>query len=195
MVARSVRGTVAANGGGRGTTPVRAGGLGFPAPLRKLHPSFSAARGRVMVRCAAAGVAFVLAVGGVVLADEKGLKELAGKYTAVAVSKGGKDAPAEFLDGFAAKIDGDELTLTVKGKAFPSRVKVDPKAKPAAIDISQADGPEKGKTFPGVYKTDKDELVIVFREKDGGARPTEVSDKGDPGLTRLRLKKAGAKDK
>jgi uncharacterized protein (TIGR03067 family) len=141
-----------------------------------------------MVRLAAAGAAFVVMAGGAVLADEKALKELAGKYQAVAVVEGGKDRPDGFVKGVTATVAGDELTITVAGKGGPkrARIAVDPAKKPAHIDISPADGPEKGKTFPGIYKLEKGELTLAFTET--ADRPTEF--KGDAGVILIRFKKA-----
>ncbi|MBX9579309.1 MAG: TIGR03067 domain-containing protein [Gemmataceae bacterium] len=142
-----------------------------------------------MTRFLAAGVAFVLAVGGVVLADEKALKELAGKYQAVAVSKAGKDAPDEFVKGVTATVAGDELTITSRGKENRAKIAVDSTKKPAQIDISPADGPEKGKSFLGIYKLDKGEWTLVFTEK--GDRPKEF--KGGDEVVLIRFKKADGK--
>lgn len=142
-----------------------------------------------MKRFAVAGVLMALTAGGAALADEKVLKELEGTYKVVAMTKDGKDAPDEFRDTVTVKIAGDEMTFTIKDKAYPAKVKVDPKKKPAEIDISPTDGPEKGKTFPGIYKTEKGELVMAFVEK--GDRPTEF--KGDGVVLLVRLKREAKK--
>ena len=138
-----------------------------------------------MNRLTPAVVVFALAVSGLVAADDASLKALEGTYQAVSVSRDGKDAPADLVDAMKAKIAADELTVTVKDKSFPAKIKLDPKAKPAAIDIAPSDGPDKGHTFPGIYKVEDGQLVIAFTEK--GDRPTEF--KGGDGVLLLRLKK------
>ncbi|MBX9624593.1 MAG: TIGR03067 domain-containing protein [Gemmataceae bacterium] len=144
-----------------------------------------------MARILAAGAVFAVLAGGAVLADDKALKELDGAYKATALTKGGKVAPDDLVAGTTATFAGGELTVTVNGKAFPSKVKVDPSKKPAHIDISPTDGPEKGKTFPGVYKLDKGELVIAFAERPGADRPKDFT--GDADATVLKLKRADPK--
>lgn len=142
-----------------------------------------------MTRFAAAGVVFAAVVGGAVVADDKALKELEGKYTVAAVTKGGQPAPDEFVQSASAVVKGDELTITAKGKDNRAKIKVDATKKPAQIDLSPSDGPEKGKTFPGIYKLDKGEWTLAFTER--GDRPTEF--KGEADVVLIRFKKAEAK--
>ena len=119
-------------------------------------------------------------------------KELEGLYTAVSISKGGKDAADDFRQSFSLRLSEDDLTFTIKDKKYPAKItRVDPKAKPAAIDISPSDGPEKGKTFLGIYAYDRGELTLAFTEK--GDRPKGFS--GDDDATVMRLKKVPGKKK
>ena len=142
-----------------------------------------------MTRFALAGLVFALGLAAPLAADEPALAALAGSYKAVAVVKEGKALPADVVDGFRAKIEKDEITITVKGKDFPAKLKADPKKTPAHLDLSPADGPDKGRTFPGIYKLEKGELVIAFTEKTD--RPTEFT--GGADVLVLRLKKDDAK--
>lgn len=137
-----------------------------------------------MSRVLFAGVVFAAGFVAPVAADDATLKTLAGSYTAVAVLKDGKAVPADVLAGFTAKISGDELTMTVKGKAFPAKITVDPKKTPAHIDIAPTDGPEKGRTFPGLYKWEAGELVVAYAERID--RPEDFSGAGG---VLVRLKK------
>lgn len=120
----------------------------------------------------------------VLKADDKAPKELEGTYKAVSMNKGGVDAPDDILSTVTAKIAGNEMTFTIKGKSHPAKIKLDGTKKPAHIDLSPSDGPEKGKTFLGIYKVEKGELVIAFTEK--GERPSEFKGEGDALLIRLK---------
>lgn len=142
-----------------------------------------------MKRFAAAGVVFAVAVGGVVVADEKALKELAGKYQAVGMTKDGKEAPDEVVKGLTATFAGDELTITVGGQPKKAKVAADATKKPAHLDISPTDGPEKGKTFPAIYKLEKGELTLAFTEK--ADRPKDF--RGGADVLVIKFKKADAK--
>ena len=63
----------------------------------------------------------------------------------------------------------------MRGATLPVRW---PAAKsPATIDIAPLDGPEKGKTFPGIYKFENGELWLVFAEK--GDRPADFKGEGE----------------
>ena len=136
-----------------------------------------------MKRFAVAGLVLMLGISGL-LADDNDLKSLEGSYKAVAMEHAGKAAPADTVSNTTIKIMGNELAVTIKDATKTAKIKVDPKAKPAHIDISPADGPEKGKTFPGIYKIEKGELTIAFTEK--GDRPTEFKGEGEVRLIRLK---------
>lgn len=135
-------------------------------------------------------VAALLGLGGIALADDKPLAELEGSYTATSLTRDGKAEPDTVVSTVSLKIAADEMTFTVKGKMFPSKIKVDPKAKPATIDIAPTDGPEKGRTFPGIYQVEKGGLVLAFTES--GDRPADF--KGADGVLVVRLKRDAKKE-
>lgn len=138
-----------------------------------------------MTRFALAAAVFAVGLAGPLAADDATFQALAGTYKAVAVVKDGKAAPAELVADMRAKIEKDEITFTVKGKEFPAKLKVDPAKTPAHVDLAPADGPEKGRSFPGIYKLEKDELVLAFTET--ADRPTDF--KGGDDILVVRLKK------
>jgi uncharacterized protein (TIGR03067 family) len=137
-----------------------------------------------MKRFAVAGVLLAFGLAGMVVADEKALKELAGKYKAVSVEKAGTPVPKEFAEKIVVTIKDDTMTVDLGGIEKKAKIKVDPTKKPAHIDLTPDDGGEKGKTFPGLYKLDKDELTIVFSEKSD--RPKDLTSEGG---TLLKLKR------
>ncbi|HEY3790092.1 MAG TPA: TIGR03067 domain-containing protein [Urbifossiella sp.] len=118
-------------------------------------------------------------------AADSPLEFLEGTYKAAALTRDGQEESAAVVNSISAKIAADELTFTIKDKTFPAKIKVNAKANPAAIDIAPTDGPEKGKTFLGIYKMEKGELLIAFAER--GDRPTAF--KGEEGVLLIRLKK------
>jgi uncharacterized protein (TIGR03067 family) len=139
------------------------------------------------MKCTLLSAVFFLLLGTAVADEAK--PELTGTFQAVAVTREGKDEPASVVSAISLKINGDELIFSVKDKNFPAKFKVDPKAKPAAIDIAPSEGPEKGRTFLGIYRFEKDELQIAFAER--GERPTQF--KGEDGILLVRLKKTEKK--
>ena len=136
-----------------------------------------------MKRVSLAAVVFALALTAP-CANGQPVAELDGTYQAVALTRDGNEQPADFVKTVSLKIAAGELTFTIKDKTFPAKIKVDAKAKPPAIDIAPSDGPEKGRTFPGIYKFENGELWLAFTEK--GDRPTQFKGEGNVVLVRLK---------
>jgi len=137
-----------------------------------------------MKRFAVAGGLMLAVFAGVVIADEKALKELEGTYTVTVLEKGGKGAPKELTDTLKVTIKGDDFNLVVGTDEKKAKIKVDASKTPNTIDITPSDGPEKGKTFPGIYKSEKGEVTIVFNEK--GDRPKDFKSEGEAMLVKMK---------
>ncbi len=120
------------------------------------------------------------------------LKALNGSYTVKSLAKGGMAAPDEALKDFKGMTLKDGvMTLSVGDKEETAKIKVDPSKKPGHIDISPTSGPEKGKTFPGLYSFEKGELKIVVVEE--GDRPKDLDGKGEGVMTLVFSKKEDKK--
>ena len=137
-----------------------------------------------MKRFAVCGVLLAFGLGGIVLADEKALKELAGTYRLVSAEKAGVPAPKD-VEKVKLTFKGDEMTIVLPDGEKRAKIQVDSTKKPAHIDIMPDEGPEKGKTFPGIYKLDKGELTLAYSEK--GDRPKDFKSEGE--VTLLKMKK------
>jgi uncharacterized protein (TIGR03067 family) len=140
-----------------------------------------------MTRFALAAVLFVS--GAALAAEPVSLAALAGSYKAVSVTHHGKAVPADVLAGFGAKIEKDELRITVKGKEFPAKIKLDATKAPAHLDLAPQDGPDKGRTFPGIVRLEKDEVLLAYTET--ADRPADFG--GGPDVVVVRLKRDGGK--
>lgn len=145
-----------------------------------------------MTRFAAPLAILALALGGLAAQEkekdkEKGLKELEGTYKLTHAEKDGKAAEKALLETVTVTIKGDELVMAFSADdKKTAKIKVTPDAKLSTIDLAPQDGPEKGKTFPGIYKLEKGELTLAFSEK--GERPKEFKSENEAIL--LRLKKS-----
>lgn len=88
---------------------------------------------------------------------------------------------------------GDKIligTLTVEGESYTFRLgdvrlaltfALDPSKSPKAIDLTVADGPQKGQTFHGIYKLEGDTYTICRNVEPGKVRPAEFASRQDSG--------------
>jgi uncharacterized protein (TIGR03067 family) len=136
-------------------------------------------------------VVLVLAVG-LLLAAEKPTKEegtkkakgLGGTWMIVSITQDGKnDDKAK-----DRKVIFEGKNITVKAEKGDHKVtfKIDQKKK--TIDLTPADGPEKDKTFKGIYELKKGELKICFA-RPGKDRPTEFTSEAGSGRMLVVLKR------
>ena len=139
----------------------------------------------------------LLAPAMVVLAADDKPENLDGTYKVTTLMKGGEKAPDEVTKTFeGAAIKGDKFTMTIMGEAKVATIKIDAKAKPATLDMTPDEGPEKGKTMKAIYKLEKGVLTIaVIEGKDGETkRPVNFDGKGKDDIV-LVLTKEEKKEK
>jgi uncharacterized protein (TIGR03067 family) len=146
------------------------------------------ATGLTALLTVAAGAALVLGGGAAraLAADETSadaLKTLKGTW----VSDEGIESSWTF--------DGESVKATVAGLDYSCKIKVDPKAKPATIDLAIDDGPEdaKGKTSKCIYKLDGEKLILCV-SLPGKDRPKEFEQNEGEAYV-FELKKEKPKDK
>src|SRR5262245_8026564 len=123
--------------------------------------------------------ALVAASSGVAGPDEERRPELAleGSWRIVSIERDGKKAETpkdrpitvEFRAGKYTLPDNLGFTRSREGT-----YKLDARAKPPRLDLVPADGPEKGKTFPGIYKLEKDRLTACY-DATAGAAPDDFT--------------------
>jgi uncharacterized protein (TIGR03067 family) len=102
------------------------------------------------------------------------LARFQGTWVRVAAEVDGKKQSADDLKNQTLAIKGDEYTVTIDGKPRKGTIKVDPAKSPKQLDIIPSEGPNKGKTLPGIYELDGDTLRYCLATK-GGDRPTEFA--------------------
>jgi uncharacterized protein (TIGR03067 family) len=96
--------------------------------------------------------------------------ELEGTWKAVKAERDGK--PVVDVVDHQLSIVGNRFEIRAKDGQllYAGTVRVDPKAKPAAIDFEHAEGAVRGKTWKGIYSRTGETLVICDnapnREKD-----------------------------
>ena len=100
-------------------------------------------------------------------------RALQGAWSATGATSDGK--PADEVVGHRLSFTGDRFQIRSRdGKPlYAGTVKIQPGAKPAAIDFAHAEGALKGKAWKGIYAVDGDTLRICDNAPDlGKGRPT-----------------------
>lgn len=117
---------------------------------------------------------------------KKELGQFQGSWTVVSAFKDGK--ADDGLKGAKLVFKGDQFTRTAKGETTKGTVKLNPAAKPKALDGTFADGPMKGQTFAGIYALEGDALKICTSPA-GKERPKEFTSKAGSGNLLVALKR------
>src|SRR5436305_1628685 len=82
---------------------------------------------------------------------------LQGEWVMASGERDGQPIPDDFLKQFHRTCKDDVTTVTHGGQPFlHARFSLDPAKSPKTIDYTLLDGPDKGKTQPGIYKVDGD---------------------------------------
>jgi len=123
-------------------------------------------------------VGFGMTGGSGVLEDDKAdlakeAKKFQGAWTIESSVTGGTEIPGDQLKGFIVIYEGDKHTVKMGDKVIQiGTQKIDPSKSPKTIDVTMADGPNKGKAMLGIYKFDGDTMTACF-DPQGKKRPTE----------------------
>lgn len=103
--------------------------------------------------------------------DDKELKAIEGVWLIDEARLGGRDHTDDFA-GMKLILKGNQFTIEFAENSDRGTFTVDGTKSPKWIDIkTDKKGPFFGKTLMGIYKLEKDRLVVCC-EADGKARPT-----------------------
>lgn len=119
--------------------------------------------------------------------------KLKGSWSLVSLEESGKKQP--FPEGAKMSLvfqDDKVIMQSAFGDKKDSKEAtyvIDPTKKPATIDITPADGPEKGKTMAAIYVIEKDELKICATQGPDQDRPKEFVTKEGSKSVLMTLKR------
>ena len=117
------------------------------------------------------------------------LDRMQGTWLVVSLVEEGKVVPAKDIEILEVVIAKDVITVLEKGKAVVhDTIKLDPTKTPKTIDFTHVSGDDKGKTEPGIYVFEKDQLKICLNEK-AKERPTAFEGKETVTYSVIVLKK------
>ena len=110
--------------------------------------------------------------------DTKDDDAIQGTWLPTTAEMAGKPFPDEIRKSIKLEIKDGKYTVTVGKETDKGTAKLNPSAKPKAMDITGTEGPNKGKTFLAIYELDGDTLKICY-DLSGKARPTEFKTTAD----------------
>ncbi len=122
-------------------------------------------------------------------AAEDGKTELEGTWDMVSLERDGKEVKPQ--KNTKAIFTGDKFVIQVGDKVIAGGTfKVDATQKPKATDAKYTEGPDKGKSFKGIYQIDDDTLKFCRAGSPDQKRPTEFKTKADTGAMASVYKRA-----
>ena len=125
--------------------------------------------------------------------EKSDLDRMQGVWVVASLTEEGKAVPAEEIDVLEVTVEKDAFTVTEKGKPVVKyQMKLNPTKKPKEVDFTHLAGEDKGKTEPGIYTFEKDQLKLVLDEKKKG-RPTAFAGKEAATYSVMVLKKKEVK--
>src|SRR5262249_55380185 len=113
-----------------------------------------------------------------------------GTWVPSAAELGGKTFLDEVRKTIRLVVEGDRYTVTVGTEPDRGTCKLDPSAKPKALDITGTDGPNKGRTILAIYERDGDTLRICY-DLSGKGRPREFKTEAGTRLFLVTYKREG----
>ena len=106
---------------------------------------------------------------------EKELKKFQGTWTFESVEAGGKEVPAAEFKGITVTFEGDKYTVKKGDEVIQAAtLKLDPSKSPKTLDVTVAEGPNKGAVLLGIYEISPDTLKVCF-DPEGKKRPTQFT--------------------
>jgi uncharacterized protein (TIGR03067 family) len=122
---------------------------------------------------------------------EEAHKKLQGAWTAIQAERDGK--AADDVVGHRLSLTGNRFQIQSKdGKLlYAGTVRMDPSAKPAAIDFEHTEGTLKGKAWKGIYALDDDTLTVCDNAPNlDKGRPAALEAKSGSGYVLITFRRA-----
>ena len=126
---------------------------------------------------------------------KKELKKHQGTWTVISSTFEGQQAGEDVLRSISRIVNDDHVVWKRNGKQFAgTKIELDPRPEPKAIDVIPDGGPDRGQHVLGIYKLEGDELTICMAAA-GQPRPKEFEAKEGSKCTlrKFRREKAPAK--
>src|SRR5262245_32645451 len=132
--------------------------------------------------CSVVALLAVVLVGSNATADDAkdDLKALEGTWDLIYFERDGKEVKLQ--KDTKAINTGDKFVVKRGDEVIAAgTMKLDPSKKPKASETTYTEGPDKGKTFKGIYQIDGDTVKFCRAGSPDAERPTEFKTKPDSG--------------
>ncbi len=118
------------------------------------------------------------------------LKKFEGTWLFTRWELAGEALPEESLLDASFSVKGDKYTFQMGMATEEGTIKLDPARKPATIDLTITSGPDKGKVQLGIYRIERDAIVLCLTKAGATERPTEFTSTGANRHNLLTIKRA-----
>jgi len=122
-------------------------------------------------------------------------KDLQGVWQAVDAECGGTPSTVEQINELQIVIDGNKFEIKPNGENRKTTYKLDTSKSPKTIDLTVADGPNKGQVALGIYALEGGQLEMCINlfGKDRTQRPTEFRTQSGDGFGLATFRRASEK--
>ncbi len=147
-----------------------------------------------MTRFALLAVALGLVAAAPVPEKKDDLKKFEGDWAFIRWEQSGQLLPEENLREAKWSVKGNKYTFEMGLVSEEGTIKLGPGKKPAAVDLTITAGPDKGKEQLGIYRVERDAIVLCLAPPGARERPTAFAAPADNGHMLLTIKRVKKDD-
>jgi uncharacterized protein (TIGR03067 family) len=122
------------------------------------------------------------------------LKKFEGAWVFTSWEIGGQLLPEETLRETRWSVKGNKYTFEMGNLTEEGTLKLDADKKPATVDLTINSGPDKGKEQLGIYRVERDAIVLCLARPGDKERPTEFAAPENSTHMLLTIKRAKKDD-
>ena len=125
-----------------------------------------------------------------VAADDKDqIEQFVGNWKVDVLTANGREMPEEFRNKLRLEFTKTKMVMKMDGKDEDREMKftLNAKASPKTITTTPLDGPFKGKPVTGIFKFEKEALILCLPNKPTDATPKEFKSEKGASMALIKL--------
>jgi uncharacterized protein (TIGR03067 family) len=126
--------------------------------------------------------------------EKDDLKKFEGDWVFTSWDQSGQLLPEESLREAKWSVKGNKYAFEMGPVSEEGTIKLAPAKKPATVDLAITAGPDKGKEQLGIYRIEKDAIVLCLARAGSKERPTEFAANETNGCMLLTIKRVKKDD-